>query len=189
MTIASTGAPGLLSRRNFLYGAAVLPLYADHGRIRPPVPVPDVAVTRQDGTPETLPGLALDHATAVQLMFTGCSATCPIQAAIFQRVQSQIPQMAARKIQLLSLSVDPFADTPAAMRAWLGRFQAGSNWFAAAPDIKDVPLLQDFFGRASGDYADHSTQVNIVDRQGRLVWRTIELPTAEEIAGVLQGLG
>ena len=94
--------------------------------------------------------------------------------------------MAAKGMQLLSLSVDPEADTPKALSAWLTHFNAGPAWIAAAPSPQDGPRLQSFFGRASGRYADHSTQVNIVDRQGRLVWRTVELPTAEEIAGVLQ---
>jgi len=178
----------MVSRRAFMLAAAALPVYNDHGRIRPPVPVPNVRLLRQDGTFVALPDIVVGHATAVQLMFTGCSSTCPLQAAIYQLVESRIADMASRKIQLLSLSVDPLEDTPKAMRAWLDRFQAGPNWLAAAPEADDVALLQGFFGRASGAYADHSTQVNIIDRRGRLVWRTVELPTALEIAGVLQAL-
>jgi protein SCO1/2 len=119
-------------------------------------------------------------------MFTECSTTCPIQAAIFHRVQRLVPDMAGRGIQLLSLSVDPAADTPKALSAWLKHYDAGPSWIAAAPSTQDGPLLQSFFGRASVGYADHSTQVTIVDRHCRLVWRTNELPAAEEIAGVLQ---
>jgi protein SCO1/2 len=165
-----------------------VPIFNDHGRIKPPVTVPDIQLVRQDGSAVSLGKLVAGHATAVQLMFTSCSTTCPIQAAIFQRVQTLVPEMAAQGIQLLSLSVDPAMDTPQALSAWRERFHAGPNWIAAAPRAKDGPLVQSFFGRASGGFADHSTQVNIVDRRGRLVWRTIELPTAEEIAGVLQKL-
>jgi protein SCO1/2 len=176
----------MLSRRQFLGAAAAFPVFADHGRIVPPAPIPDVKLLLQDGSRTSLASIAAGHATAVQLIFTGCSTTCPIQAAIFQMVEDHLPDMAAKGIQLLSLSVVPLQDTPTAMRAWLRRFNAGPNWLAASPDLDDVPRLQGFFGKASGSTADHSTQVSILDRQGRLAWRTIELPTAREIAGVLR---
>lgn len=185
----ASAPPRALSRRTFLQAAvASAPIFNDHGRIKPPVMAPDIPLVRQDGARSALDKLVLGHATAVQLMFTSCSTTCPIQAAIFQRVQKLIPEMAARGIQLLSLSVDPGMDTPQALAAWLKRFHAGPNWIAAAPGAKDGPLVQSFFGRASGGFADHSTQVNLIDRRGRLVWRTNELPTAGEIAGVLEKL-
>jgi protein SCO1/2 len=158
-----------------------------HGRISPPVPAPDIAMVRHDGVSTTLAALVRGHATAVQLMFTSCTTTCPIEAAIFERVQRTVPHMEQRGIQLLSLSIDPENDTPKAMSAWLRRFHAGPNWIAAAPAASDVAKLNAIFGK-SGDSADHSTQVQILDRNGRLVWRTFELPRPEEIAGVLQKL-
>ena len=125
------------------------------------------------------------YVTAVQLMFTACTTTCPIQGVIFGRVQKLIPAMAAHRIQLLSLSIDPETDTPKALSAWRRRFHAGPDWIAAAPAGADAPRLGAFFGKGR-DSADHSTQVHILDRNGQLVWRTFELPEAEEIAGILQ---
>jgi len=182
-----------ISRRAFLQAAAAVPIAggvptADHGRIRPPLPAPEIELVLNDGARSSLAKLTSGHPTAVQLMFTECTTTCPMQAAIFQRVQRLLPNAAAMGIQLLSLSVNPAADTPAALSAWLRRFHAGPNWIGASASVADTPLVRGFFWTASGSFADHSTQVNILDRQGRLVWRTIELPTAEEIAGVLQKL-
>jgi protein SCO1 len=193
--------PFALSRRSFLQallsastvfavpGFALAsqeaPIIRGHGQIRPPEPVPDVKLVSQEGASTRLLDLVEGHATAVQLMFTSCTTTCPIQAAIFQRVQTKLPDMAARKLQLLSLSIDPKTDTPKALSAWLRRFHAGPTWIAAAPAVADAQRVQDFFGKGS-DSSDHSNQVSILDRQGRLVWRTFELPAAEEIIGVLQ---
>jgi len=200
-SIAATGSR-TLSRRRFLRSAAGTSLLlgcrfgssqsiaatpnSDHGRIKPPVPVPDIPLLQYDGRNTSLGSLTLGHATAVQLMFTTCTTTCPIQAAIFQHVQSMLPDMAARKIQLLSLSVNPEDDNAPALAAWRSRFHAGPEWIAAAPTAASNADVQTFFGRANGSYADHSTQVNIVDRRGRLVWRTNELPAAEEIASILR---
>jgi protein SCO1/2 len=156
-----------------------------HGQIKPPLPVPDVKLVSNDGASTTLPRLVEGHVTAVQIMFTSCTTTCPIQAAIFGRVQAKLPDMGARGLQLLSISIDPNTDTPQALSHWLRRFHAGPAWIAAAPSATDARLLRDFFGKG-GDAADHSNQVSILDRQGRLVWRTFELPAAEEIISVLQ---
>ncbi len=190
-----------VSRRAFLQSAlAAVPVFAapmfgarlmadtvlhGHGQIKPPEPVPDVKLVRENGALTTLPRLVEGYATAVQFMFTSCTTTCPIQAAIFGRVQAKLPDMAARKLQLLSLSIDPSADTPEALSAWLRRFHAGPGWIAAAPPAADAALVQKFFGTGS-DASDHSNQVSILDRQGRLVWRTYELPAAEEVISVLR---
>jgi protein SCO1/2 len=174
-----------LSRRSFLQAALAVPILHGHGRIAPAVPAPDIAVVRQDGVNTTLPAQLRGHATAVQLMFTSCTTTCPLGGAIFERVQKAIPEMATRGIQLLSLSIDPGTDTPQALSAWLRRFHAGPNWIAATPNAADVARLSDIFGKGA-DSADHSTQVQILDRNGQLVWRTFALPRPEEVAFILQ---
>lgn len=181
-----------VSRRSFLQAllaaaVAALPARAvsGHGQVKPPIPVPDIPILLHDGTSTSLAKLATAHATAVQLMFTSCTTTCPIQAAIFQRVQSQLDTTSSRSAQLLSLSIDPQTDTPAALNFWRQRFQASASWLAAAPSPAGAPLLQDFFAK-SNNSADHSTQVSLLDRQARLIWRTYELPTAEEILQILR---
>ncbi|MGD0962738.1 MAG: SCO family protein [Candidatus Acidiferrales bacterium] len=177
-----------LSRRNLLQALlfAAVPTVSGHGQVKPPLLVPDIKLLCHDGTSTTLFNLVDNRATAVQLMFTSCTTTCPIQAAIFERVQKTIPDMRARGMQLLSLSVDPQTDTPAALSVWRQRFHAGPSWLAAAPFPADSQRLQDFFAKAIDSIVDHSTQVSILDRQARLVWRTYELPTALEIIQILQ---
>jgi protein SCO1/2 len=159
---------------------------ADHGRVDPPVPVPDVSVRRADGGSASLAGLVRGHATALHLMFTGCSSVCPIEGAIFERVQTLLPDQRARGIQLLSLSIDPLGDTPRAMQAWLGRFGAREGWIAAAPQAADLDRLLDLFGEGPAAVARHTTQVNIIDRRGELIFRTRELPSADSIADLLR---
>ena len=126
------------------------------------------------------------RATALHLMFTGCSTVCPIQGAVFQRVQELLPDQLAPSRQLLSLSIDPLGDTPAAMSAWLRRFKAQDGWIAAAPAPRDLDRILELFGQGRNAVESHSTQVNIINRQGELVWRTPQLPSAESIADLLR---
>lgn len=159
---------------------------ADHGRVVPPVPIPNLAVRCADGTSATLDALVRGHVTAVHLMFTGCSTVCPIQGAIFQRVQALLPDQRSTRIQLLSLSVDPTGDTPAAMRRWLERFNARDGWIAAAPSFQDLNVIWDLFGQGRNAVENHTTQVNIIDRRGQLIFRTPQLPSADSIADILK---
>src|SRR5437773_3557029 len=120
-----------LSRRSFVQALLAAPIIRGHGKIAPPVPVPDIAVVRHDGVSTTLLPMVKGRATALHLIFTSCTTTCPIQAAIFERVQKMLPGMADHGIQLLSLSIDPENDTPKALSAWRHRFHAGPNWIDA----------------------------------------------------------
>lgn len=161
---------------------------SDHGAVKPPRPAPALAMVRHDGVPTTFRDLVDGHATAVQLMFTSCTTTCPIQGAIFARVQRSLPDQLHSRIQLLSLSVDPGHDTPAVLKAWLARFAAGPGWSAAAPRAADVERLRDFAGRGGTPSDNHSTRIQMFNRRGELVWRTGELPDAEEITSLLRKL-
>jgi len=159
---------------------------ADHGRVDPPLPVPDVPVRCADGATQGLAALLRGRATALHLMFTGCSTVCPIQGVIFQRVQELIPDQRERGIQLLSVSIDPFGDTPAALAAWLQRFDAHAGWTAVAPKPSYLDRLLELFGQGRQAVENHATQVSIVNRRGELVFKTQQLPAADSIAELLR---
>jgi protein SCO1/2 len=174
------------SRRAFLQGIVIAPqVLSAHGKITPPVPVPDFELLRYDGARTRLLPAVKGRVTALHLMFTSCTTTCPMQAAIFRKVQDSMPGMQQSGFELLSVSIDPLNDTPAAMSAWLKMHHAGPAWIAAAPRPSELADVQAFFGKTSTS-ADHSTQVHIIDRDGRLVWRTFELPSAGEIVSILK---
>ena len=194
--------PGALSRRQCLVaGAGALMAggatrralaHTSFGPVTPPAAAPSLTLTSAEGAeggkPTSLHSLLKGHVTAVQLMFTGCSATCPIQGAIFADAQTQLAA-AGPELRLLSLSIDPLADSPQALKQWLGRFNAQpARWAAAVPRMQDVDALIDFLrGRASG--ADkHTAQAFLFDRQARLAFRTADMPAGGDLASLMQQL-
>jgi protein SCO1/2 len=189
-------APRSLQRRRLMvqmvrWGALLnVPLsawaHASFGPVNPPQQAPALRLVGDDGVPFDLQQRLRDKVTAVQLMFTGCSATCPIQGALFASVATQLR---GAEFQLLSLSIDPLNDEPKALREWMKRFGAHPAWRAAAPAPGDVDRLLDFLrGRAAG--ADrHTAQAFLFDRRGQLVFRTAELPTASHIVQQLEYIG
>ena len=156
------------------------PSHEPFGPLRPPLPAPKLSLTADDGKRFELTERLRGRITALQLMFTTCSATCPIQGALFGAVAPLIG--AQREMQLLSVSIDPLGDSPQALRAWLARYGAHAHWQGAVPRVEDVDRLLDFVrGRATG--ADrHTAQVYLFDRQARLAYRTADMPPARFVA-------
>lgn len=188
---------GPLTRRGFLalvastsVGRAVAAAQ-DHfpfGPLSAPRVIPAWRVTRHDGTVHSLADLVRGRVTALQVMFTSCRATCPLQAAIFASAQRQLGG-AVPGAQLLSLTIDPATDTPAVMATWLASTGAGPSWIGITPAPSDVTAIQELLGdgglpRPQG--ADpHSGQVYVIDRKGRLVFRTTAMPGARKVIDAL----
>ena len=194
-----SGTPSCVSRRHLLRAAAgaTASLVAlrlpsleptsniEHGRVDPPLQLPSLRLRCAGGGVSDLASLTRGFATAAHLMFTACSSTCPIQGAIFQRVQSLLPKDRAHQARLLSISIDPARDTPRELKVWLARFGARPGWTAAVPASTDMPQILQLFGLGRTDISDHATQVQIIDRSARLIWRTGALPPPESVVDIL----
>lgn len=110
------------------------------GLLPRPLPLPDLPFTLDDGQRTSLEAIARGKVTALQFVLTSCSATCPVLAAIFQQVQGDVKPDPSGVFQLLSVSLDPWGDTPDSLRQWKARFGAGQGWRAALP-ARDKPSL------------------------------------------------
>ena len=183
----------VLGRRRLLAAGALAWLGVPHaarasgvGPVIPAVEAPALPLRRHDGAQQTLALQLRGARTAVQLMFTGCSTVCPIQGALFAALQDALLAERDGPVRLLSLSIDPLADDPAALRVWLQRLGAGPAWSAAGPTPQALhPMLSLFKGGvAAGDR--HTGQVYVFDRRARLVWRTSELPPQAEVMAALR---
>lgn len=158
------------------------------GPVDPPQRAPEMTLNGADGNAFELRRRLTGCVTALQLMFTGCSATCPIQGAIFADAQTGLLK-AARHLRLLSVSVDPLSDDPKALSAWLVRFGAQpGRWTAASPSMKDQNSLPDFLRGRASDADRHATQVFLFNKRAELVFRTTELPPGAHLAELMLDL-
>ena len=184
----------MMTRRQLMLGlpaGALLALcnpaakaHNDAGRVLPPIAPPPLSLTLHDGTRTTLAKVLQGHSTALQLMFTGCSATCPIQGAIFSAVQKNLP--ASAQVRLVSVSIDPLNDDPAAMRRWLKHFDANPRWLGATPDYRELDRLLDFLRARSKGTDRHTPQVYFFNANGALALRSTDFPSSDEITRLLR---
>ncbi|MDB5816669.1 MAG: hypothetical protein JWQ11_309 [Rhizobacter sp.] len=161
------------------------------GIVAPPKPAPSIEMSAIDtssarGTPARLDLSLRQRVTAVQLMFTGCSATCPIQGALFADLQQALSSAPA-DFRMLSISIDPLGDDAKAMAAWMRKFGASpARWTSAVPAMSAVDPLFDFLnGRAPG-IDRHTPQVYVFDAQARLRYRTADMPPAPMVASLMR---
>lgn len=185
-----------MHRRQLLFAAATAPLagvasgHGSMGPVQPEREPPLLRLRASDGRLAPLPALLASGApAALQLMFTGCTSVCPIQGALFAALQASLD---ARQSQttLLSLSVDPLGDTPAALMAWRARFGAGPRWIAASPRPEDLDTWLGWLEPDDPRGGDsHATRVHLLDSAGRLAWRSENFPTPSALLGLLRRLG
>jgi protein SCO1/2 len=185
-------SPEVVSRRSCLALCAGLALtrwthaaHGDLGRLDPPLVPPYLSLTLHDGRQTTLQALLKGRITALQLMFTTCSATCPIQGATFAALQDHVGARVPRG-QLLSVSIDPLGDDAKALSAWRAKFAAKPHWLAAVPAVRSSDVMLDFVaGRAKG--ADrHTAQTYLFDSDGRFIYRLAEFASARDISAVME---
>jgi protein SCO1 len=163
------------------------------GPVEPPTAAPDIQLTDHLGRARALREMLAGQVSVVQTMFTGCSSVCPIQGAVFAATQQRLAKRATRQpVQLLSISIDPLGDSPAALKAWLARLQAQPTWLAAVPTMAELPRLQrglDGNTPARSTSVDaHSDRLYFFDAQARLRWRSGSLPGADEVMRVVSHL-
>lgn len=185
-----------VTRRRFVLATvALLPAWAPRvgahgsfGPVQPALAAPALVLQDLDGRARPWSNWLHGRITAVQLMFTGCSAICPIQGALFAQAQQGL-QGQDPGLRLLSVSIDPLGDSSQALQAWLKQFGAlPARWSAALPGLKGVDALLDFLrGRASGPDR-HTAQAYIFNRQGRLVYRTEDMPNPAALVQLMQSI-
>ncbi len=190
----------LTDRRRWLQSAAVGALIPGlsvmaHQRAGPVTPsraMPQLQVVGSTSQTLELSQWMRGRITAVQLMFTGCSATCPIQGATFAQAQQQLAQ-ASLRLALLSVTIDPLNDDPRALAGWLQRFGATPpRWTAVAPVLSQADNLRRFLLGSSGaqpsSTAEHTTQVFLFNTRAELVFATSELPSGDQVARLMSAL-
>ncbi|MBI5719931.1 MAG: SCO family protein [Burkholderiales bacterium] len=118
----------------------------------------------------------------MHFVYTGCGTTCPTQVAELAALHAELPEAARRKLQFLSVSVDPLADTPAALAAFARRMGAdrpGWRFVTGRPQALE-PLyqrMQVFDPRAAAPgVADHRTSLYLYAADGRLLQRFRGVP-------------
>lgn len=153
------------------------------GWVNPRPLAPALALQCADGRQRPLRQVLGGRVTAVQLMFTGCNTSCPMQGALFAQVAGKL--LPAPDLQLLSISIDALGDDAKTLAQWQGRFGSHTAWAAGVPAVADVDPLASYLRGVPAKAGTHTAQVFAFDREARLVYRTGDSPPAALVVELL----
>jgi len=102
---------------------------------------PNVALTTQNGDRVHFYDLIKGRTVAIELIYTNCQFACPLETARLAQVQKLLGNRMGKDIFFYSISIDPVRDTPAVMKAFAEKFQAGPGWTFLTGEPEDIELL------------------------------------------------
>jgi protein SCO1 len=150
--------------------SAAVPVPLADGRLPILWDVPSFSFTNIDG--RSIDESALrGHVWIADLIFTRCTAMCPIITAKMNVLRRSIR---STDVRFVSFSIDPAYDTPAILRAYAGRWNADPRWLLLRPP----PGKETAFARAMNAPFErtamplepilHTTQFFLIDQRGRV---------------------
>ena len=91
--------------------------------------LPNIELINQDGRKlRFYDDLIKSKIVVIQFMFTKCDQLCPMVTPNLVKVQKELQKQAPGEVNLVSISVDPEHDTPAALKEYAAKFHVGPNW-------------------------------------------------------------
>ena len=141
-------------------------------------PAPEFSLTDQQGRPVSSADLA-GKVVVADFVFTTCTDVCPLLSGTMSQVQTGLKQagLLGNKAVLLSFSVDPEQDTPAALAEYAERFGADpAGWRFLTGDRDQIEaLLTTGYKvgappRIPGREIVHTNRFVVVDPRGQVRW-------------------
>ncbi len=111
---------------------------------------PNVPLTTQDGTVvHFYDDLLKGKAVVINLVYTRCTASCPLETAKLAQVQRLLGDRVGKDLFFYSISIDPKHDTPEVLKAYARRFHVGPGWLFLTGKDEDIQLVSKKLGLTS----------------------------------------
>lgn len=120
--------------------------------------------------------LAADGPVLVNFIFTTCTTICPVMSAGFAQLDRRF-QAGQQRVRLVSISIDPDADTPSRLRGYASRLGASQDWWFLTGEPAEVEAAQRAFGAYYGGKENHRA-ATFIRRAPAAPWERMDgLPT------------
>jgi protein SCO1/2 len=108
----------------------------------------------------------------LNFVFTSCATICPVTTKVLSEVPARLG-LAGRQLRLVSISIDPEADTPLQLKAYARSFQAGERWKFLTGSVQDIKAVQLAFDSYRGDKMNHEP-VTLMRQRAAKEWIRID---------------
>jgi protein SCO1 len=146
------------------------------------VSLTDTALLDQDGKPRTMKSDVVgDRIVVVDFIYTTCTTICPVISATFADVQKRLGDSMGRDVGLVSISVDPARDTPAALKEYGEKVGARAGWTWLTGKPQDVDVVLKGLGAYVASPDQHPSMVLVGDGRTGQWTRFFGFPSAAQI--------
>ena len=133
--------------------------------------------------------------TLIYFGYTYCPDVCPTSLLLMQTAIDKLGPDAAKKVNLVFITIDPERDTPKVLKGYVDNFGPTFIGLTGTPDQVAAAArayrvyYQKVPGKDGAPYLmDHSSIVYVLDRSGRFVTHFTHEAKAEAIAASIQRL-
>ena len=125
---------------------------------------PNVPLVTQNGkTVHFYDDLLKGKAVAIELIYTHCVDSCPLETARLAQAQKMLGDRVGKDIFFYSITIDPKRDTPAVLKAYAEKYHVGPGWLFLTGKQADIDLISKKLGLYSdpdsGNRDGHNTQL------------------------------
>jgi protein SCO1/2 len=132
--------------------------------IASPAALPNAELLDQNGAQVRFASdVAGNRIMALNFIYTDCQTACPLVSGIFSKLQSRLGDKLAKDVRMVSLSINPAADTPERLKVYAERFHAAPEWLWLTGEKAQVDALLKSLGVYSTDVANHAPVILVGD--------------------------
>ena len=106
----------------------------------------------------------------INSFFATCTGVCPVMGGTFKKIQAALGDRIGKDVHLISISVDPENDTPAALRKYAKATNARPGWTFITGDKKNVEAALHKLGLKTPNKESH-TPVVLIGNEPKGVWK------------------
>ena len=106
----------------------------------------------------------------INSFFATCTGVCPVMGGTFKKIQTALGDRIGKDVHLISISVDPETDTPAALRKYAKATNARPGWTFITGDKKNVEAALHKLGLKTATKESH-TPVVLIGNEPKGVWK------------------
>lgn len=149
----------------------------------------DLKLVDQNGKEVNLyTDLMKDKIVVIDVMFTGCTGACPVMSTTFSKIQQHLGDRIGKDVNLISISVDPTNDTPAKLKEYASRFNAGPGWYFLTGPKENVDAALRKLGQYVETPEAHQSLFLIGNDKTGLWKKALGLAKPEEILPVVDSV-
>ncbi|MGB8843465.1 MAG: SCO family protein [Aliidongia sp.] len=151
--------------------------------------IPDVVLVDHDGIQHHVESdLIRGKIAVISFVFTGCTTICSPVGANMGALDHLLGAEVGPRVSLLSVTLDPFNDTPEHLATWRRQFDDGPGWRLLTGDPARVDTLLHAMREDPTDIEQHDAFLWLGDPRTGNWTRISALAAPETLAGLIHHL-